>query len=141
MSGVNAITLVGRLGQDPEVRFINDREVCNFSVATSERWKDKNGERKERTEWHNVAVWGKQAQSCGEYLMKGSLVGVQGKLQSREWAEKDTGTKRKSWEILASSVSFLGSKPEAEQSPRPTMGRIEPVKTAPHMQDPDSFPF
>lgn len=107
-SGVNRVILVGNLGADPEVRFTQGgQSVANFRLAVSESWVDKQGERKERTEWVPVVAWGKQAEHCGEYLKKGRQCYVEGKLQTREW-EKD-GVKRYTTEVVASSVTFLGS--------------------------------
>jgi single-strand DNA-binding protein len=106
MSGVNKVILVGRLGQDPEVKTVGDSQVANFSVATSEKW-TKDGETKEKTEWHRIVVWGKLASLCGQYLAKGREVYVEGKLQTRSW-DKD-GTTMYTTEIKADTVQFLGS--------------------------------
>jgi single-strand DNA-binding protein len=112
MSSVNKVILVGRLGKDPEVRYTpSGSAVANFSVATSENWKDKGGEKQERTEWHNIVVWGKLAEICGQYLNKGKLVYLEGRLQTREWDDRD-GVKRKTTEIVASEMVMLGSKGE-----------------------------
>ena len=106
---VNKVLLVGRLGRDPELNFTSSGQaVADFSVATDESYKDRNGERIKRVEWHKVVVWGKQAEIAQQYLKKGSLVFIEGKTQSREW-EKD-GEKRTSFEIVASSVRMLGSR-------------------------------
>lgn len=106
---VNKVIIVGRLGHDPEVRFAgNGNAVANFSVATDEEWKDKDGNKQSRVEWHRVVVWGKLAELCGEYLKKGRQCFVEGKLQTREW-EKD-GVKRYTTEVVASEVTFLGGK-------------------------------
>lgn len=108
MSNVNKVILVGNLGADPEMRSTQGGQtVCNFRVATSEAWKDRNDERQERTEWHHVTVWGKQAESCAQYLAKGRTVYVDGRLQSREYDDKE-GVKRKVWEVIADKVVFLG---------------------------------
>ena len=91
---INKVVLIGRLGRDPEVRYTADGQaVANFSVATSEKWKDKNtGEMQERTEWHNIVAWRRLGEICGEYLAKGKLVYIEGKLQTRSW-EKDGVTR------------------------------------------------
>lgn len=117
MAGINKVILVGRLGRDPETRYLNDgRAVTNFSVATSEEWKDKNtGERKEKTEWHKVSVFGPLATVCGKYLNKGRQVYVEGKLQTRTW-DKD-GVKQYSTEIVANDVQFLGDKQTVAPAP------------------------
>ncbi len=103
--------IVGNLGADPEVRYTpSGSAVANFSVATSESWKDKNtGEKKERTEWHRIVVWGKLGELCGEYLSKGRQVYVEGRLQTRSYDDKE-GVKRYMTEIIATDVQFLGSK-------------------------------
>lgn len=105
---VNMAILVGNLGKDPEVRFTqNGRAVANFSVATSEVWTGQDGNRQERTEWHNVVVWGKQAESCGQYLAKGRQVFVQGNIRTRSYEDK-TGNTRYVTEVVAQRVQFLG---------------------------------
>jgi single-strand DNA-binding protein len=111
MAGINKVIIIGRLGNDPEVRYTpSGAAVAKFSVATSEEWKDKNtGEKKERTEWHRITVWGKLGEICGEYLSKGRQVYVEGRLQTSSYDDKD-GVKRYSTEIVASDVQFLGSK-------------------------------
>lgn len=107
-SSVNKVILLGRLGKDPEVRFTGGGQaVCNFSVATSESWKDKEGKKQERTEWSRIVVWGKLAELCGEYLKKGRQCYVEGRLQTREWTDKE-GRKNFTTEIVASEVVFLG---------------------------------
>jgi len=109
---VNKVILVGRLGRDPETRFTGGGQaVANFSVATDETYKDRNGERQKRTEWHKIVVWGKQAEIAQQYLKKGSLVYIEGRIQSREWQDKE-GQKRTSFEIVASNFRMLGSRSE-----------------------------
>ena len=105
---VNKVILVGNLGKDPDVRFTaSGRAVCKFPVATSERWTDQQGQKQERTEWHNVVVWGKQAETCGQYLAKGRQVFVEGSIHTRSYDDKD-GNKRYITEIVARDVRFLG---------------------------------
>jgi single-strand DNA-binding protein len=107
---VNKVILVGRLGRDPETRYTSGGQaVANFSVATDESYKDRNGERQKRTEWHKIVVWGKQAEIAQQYLKKGSLVFIEGRIQSREWQDKE-GQKRTSFEIVASSFRMLGGR-------------------------------
>jgi single-strand DNA-binding protein len=109
MAGVNKVILVGNLGKDPEVRHTpQGNAVCNLSVATSESWNDKSGQKQERTEWHRVVVWGKLAELCSKYLQKGRQVYLEGKLQTRAWDDKD-GHKRYTTEILATTIQFLSS--------------------------------
>lgn len=108
--GVNRVILLGNLGRDPEIRFTNSGQaVCNFSVATNESWTDKDGQKKERTEWHKVVVWGKLGELCGEYLKKGRQVFIEGKLQTREWTDKEN-KKNYTTEIVAQNVQFIGAR-------------------------------
>ena len=108
MASVNKVILVGNLGKDPEVRFTpSGRAVAKFSIATTESWVDQESGRQERTEWHNIVVWGKQAESCGQYLAKGRQVFVEGAIRSRSYDDKE-GNKRYITEIVAQRVQFLG---------------------------------
>ncbi len=118
MAGVNKVIIVGNLGQDPEVRYTQSGSaVANFSVATSETFTDKAGEKQERTEWHRIVAWGKTAELCGEYLQKGRQVYLEGKLQTRQWDDKE-GQKRYTTEIIAQQVTFLGGRGERGDAPR-----------------------
>lgn len=104
---VNKAIIVGNLGRDPEVRYTpGGQAVANFTVATNEQWNDKSGQRQERTEWHRIVVWGKLAELCGEYLSKGRTVYVEGRLQTRDWTNKD-GQKQYTTEVVAQTVQFL----------------------------------
>ena len=108
-SGVNKVILIGRLGGDPEVRYTtNGGAVANFNMATNESWVDKSGQKQERTEWHRVIAWGKLGELCGQYLAKGRQAYVEGKLQTRQWTDKE-GAKRYTTEVVALNVQFLGS--------------------------------
>ena len=114
MGSVNKVIVVGNLGADPEVRYLDSGDaVCGFSVATSESWNDKAGEKQERTEWHKVSVFGKLAELCGEYLAKGRKVYVEGKIQTRQWEDKE-GATRRTTEIKAREVKFLSARNEAQ---------------------------
>jgi single-strand DNA-binding protein len=107
---VNKVILVGRLGRDPETRYTGGGQaVANFSIATDETYKDKAGERQKRTEWHKIVVWGKQAEIAQQYLKKGSLIFIEGRIQSREWQDKE-GQKRTSFEIVATNFRMLGGR-------------------------------
>jgi single-strand DNA-binding protein len=103
-SGVNKVILVGNLGKDPEVRYTpGGQAVANFTIATNENWTDKQGQKQERTEWHRIVVWGKVAELCGEYLSKGRQVYIEGRLQTREWTNKE-GAKQYTTEVVANPV-------------------------------------
>lgn len=110
MSGVNKVIILGRLGQDPEIRYMQDgAAVANISVATSETWKDKQtGEKKEKTEWHKIVIFGKLAEIAGEHLKKGSQAYFEGRLQTRKWQDQN-GQDRYSTEIVANVMQMLGS--------------------------------
>lgn len=115
MAGVNKVIIVGRLGADPETRQVgNGGTVARLSVATSENWVDKEGQKQERTEWHRIVVWGKLAEICGRHLSKGRQVYVEGRLQTRSW--EDNGQKKYSTEIVASTVQFLGGPSERAEA-------------------------
>jgi len=106
--GVNKVILIGNLGADPEVRFTPaGAAVANFRIATNESWVDKNQQKQERTEWHRIVVWGKLAELCGEYLKKGRQAYIEGRLQTREWTDKEA-KKNYTTEIVANTVQFLG---------------------------------
>lgn len=112
---VNKVILIGRLGKNPEVRYTaNGQSVVNFSMATSESWKDKQGQKQEHTEWHRIVAWGKLAEIIGQHLSKGNEVYVEGKLQTRSYEDKNGGT-RYTTEIIAENFSFLGKKNEPGQ--------------------------
>jgi single-strand DNA-binding protein len=121
MASVNKVIVIGNLGRDPETRYTPDGgAITNISVATTESWKDKSGEKQEKTEWHRIAFFGKLAEVAGEYLKKGSQVYVEGRLQTRKWQDKD-GNDKYTTEIVANSMQMLGS--------RPVAGDGEPEKT------------
>ena len=110
MASVNKVILVGNLGRDPEVRYTPDNSaITNVSIATTDVWRDKSGEKQERTEWHRVAFFGKLAEIAGEYLKKGSQVYVEGRLQTRKWQDKE-GQERYTTEIVADRMQMLGSR-------------------------------
>lgn len=116
MAGVNKVIIVGRLGTDPETKQVGaSGTVTRLSVATSENWVDKDGQKQERTEWHRIVVWGKLAEICGRHLSKGRQVYVEGRLQTRSW-EDQQGQKKYSTEIVANTVQFLGAASERAES-------------------------
>jgi single-strand DNA-binding protein len=110
MASVNKVILIGNLGRDPEVRYMPSGDaVANISIATTETWKDKNGEKQEKTEWHRVAMFGKTAEIAGEYLKKGSQVYIEGRLETRKWTDKE-GQERTTTEVRADRMQMLGSR-------------------------------
>jgi len=117
--GINKVIIVGNLGQDPEVRFMpNGNAVANFTVATSESWKDKQtGEQKEKTEWHRIVIYQRLAEIAGEYLTKGSKVYLEGKLQTRKWQNKE-GVDQYTTEIVCNEMQMLDSKQQGQQAPK-----------------------
>lgn len=125
---LNKVILIGRLGRDPELRYTpSGQAVANFSLATDESYTTKEGQRVERTEWHRIVVWGKQAEFCGNYLSKGRLVYVEGRLETRKWQDNQ-GQDRTTTEIRADRVLGLDSRPGGEggsYAPAPDMGRIQ----------------
>ncbi len=110
MAGVNKVILVGNLGRDPELRYTkNGQAVANFSLATSESWNSREGQREERTEWHRIVAWAKTAELCAQYLSKGRTVYIEGQLRTRDWEDRD-GNKRQTTEVHAQTVQFLGGR-------------------------------
>lgn len=118
MASLNKVLLIGNLGKDPETRYLpSGGAVCNFSIATTEKWKDKDGQQQEKTEWHNITIYGKLAEIAGQYLKKGSPVYLEGKLQTRKWQDKNTGADRYSTEIVADQMQMLGGKDRNDSAP------------------------
>ncbi len=116
MASVNKVILVGSLGKDPEVRFMpNGEAVANFSIATTDSWKDKSGAKQEKTEWHNIVMYRKLAEIAGEYLKKGRPVYIEGRLQTRKWQTKE-GQDRYTTEIIADSMQMLGGNRDKDSS-------------------------
>jgi single-strand DNA-binding protein len=107
-AGVNKVILIGNLGRDPELRYTQSGQaVANFTLATTESWNKREGGREERTEWHRIVAWGRTAELCAQYLSKGRTVYIEGRLQTREWENRE-GQKQKTTEVVALSVQFLG---------------------------------
>jgi single-strand DNA-binding protein len=142
---VNKVILVGNLGRDPEVRYLpSGQSVANFSLATTERFKGRDGQMKDQTEWHNIVVYGKQAETCGQYLKKGRQVYVEGRLTTRQWEAKDGSGKRSRTEVVALRVQFLGGRGAAAGAPEEpadigTGAETEPAGAAP--MDDEDIPF
>ena len=122
MASFNKVIALGNLGADPEVKFTpGGQAVANFRMACSESWTDKNtGQKQERTEWVRVVVWGKLAELCGEYLKKGRQALVEGRLQTREWQDKE-GNKRFTTEVVASTVTFIGGRDSQQSQEHPAV--------------------
>jgi single-strand DNA-binding protein len=120
MASVNKVILIGNLGRDPELRYTpGGQAVANFTLATNERFSTKDGEKQERTEWHRIVAWGRTGEICAQYLSKGRSVYVEGRLQTREWEDKE-GQKRKTTEIVANTVQFIGGRGEGGPAAPPT---------------------
>lgn len=129
---LNKVILIGRLGRDPELRYMpNGEAVCNFSVATSESWKDSNGQKQERSEWHNVTMYRKLAEIAGQYLKQGSQVYIEGKIKSRKYTDKN-GVERTAYDIIANELKMLGGNTQTPaQKPQPAQAQ----------EDIDDVPF
>lgn len=133
MAGVNKVILIGNLGADPTLKYTSGGQaVADLRIATSRNWTDKTGAKQEDTQWHRVVVWGKQAERCKEYLSKGKQVFIEGRLQTRQWEDRD-GNKRWTTEVVAQEVTFLGGRggggsagyeepPMPSESEAPAMG-------------------
>lgn len=145
---INKVILVGHLGRDPEIRSTaSGTPVGNFSLATSRQWKDRDGQRQEETEWHQVVVWGRQAEVAGQYLSRGRLVYVEGRLQTRSWEDRQSGEKRYKTEVICEILKFLGGRgdmggPPGPQGPPPyePPGESGPVGGNYEPED-DDIPF
>jgi single-strand DNA-binding protein len=141
MSGtVNKVILIGRLGKDPEVKYTpSGAPVAKFSLATDEVFKDRSGEQQKHTEWHNIVAWNKLAEICGEYLTKGKLVYIEGRIRSRQW-EDQAGNKRTAYEIIALGMQMLGPKAESERAAAaaaaPPSAERAPVEKPPAAEPP-----
>lgn len=144
---LNKVILIGRLGKDPETRYMpNGEAVCNFSVATSESWKDQSGQRQERTEWHNITMYRRLAEIAGQYLKKGSQVYLEGRIQSRKYQGKD-GIERTAYDIIANEMKMLGGgsdgqQAQSAQAETPTPPRRQaPAAPVDGNDDSDDIPF
>jgi len=135
---LNRVQLIGNLGKDPELSYTaSGVAVAKFSIATGERWKDQEGNVQERTEWHNIVVWRKLAEVCGQYLKKGSRVYIEGRLQTRSWDDKNTGVKRYTTEIIGDDMIMLDSKGSAPAA----VSEGEAVENESGEQQKEDLPF
>ncbi|HHL71017.1 MAG TPA: single-stranded DNA-binding protein [Bacteroidetes bacterium] len=141
---VNKVILIGRLGTDPDLRYTpSGQAVANFNIATDESWKSKDGQMQDRTEWHRIVLWGRQAEIANEYLKKGSRVYIEGRLQTRNWEDKD-GVKRWTTEIIGQSMQFLDSRDAGSGSaapPEPPPLQDSAPGAAPVAGGEDDLPF
>ena len=129
MASVNKVIVLGNLGREPEVKYLpNGDAVCNFSLATTESWKDKNGQKQDKTEWHNIVLFRKLAEIAGEYLKKGRPAYIEGRLQTRKWTDKE-GKERYTTEIIGEQMQMLGgkddAKPTAPEAPKADFDDME----------------
>lgn len=142
MASLNKIILIGRLGRDPEITYMPSGDaICKFSIATSESWKDKSGQKQEKTEWHNIVIYRKLAEIAGEYLKKGGEVYLEGKKETQEW-EKD-GVKRQSVNIVCHEMKMLGGKPDLSCQSNQSKAEYKPSTSSENTADDDfdSIPF
>ena len=131
---VNKVILVGYLGRDPEVRYMpNGDAVCNFSIATSESWEDQSGQRQERTEWHAITLYRRLAEIAGQYLKKGSLIYLEGKIQSRKYTDKQ-GVERTAYEIIGNEMKMLGGRNDNPHPAPSTQSSAPPAPPQPRAQ-------
>ena len=146
---LNKVILIGRLGRDPEVRYMpNGEAVCNFSVATSEAWNDRNGQRQERTEWHNITMYRRLAEIAGQYLKKGSQVYLEGKIQTRKYTDKND-IERTAYDIIVNEMKMLGgggndgqqAQQAQAETPTPPHRQAQAAPAAPVEDIDDDIPF
>ena len=141
---LNKVILIGRLGRDPECRYLSNGDAaCNFSIATDESWKDKNGQRQTRTEWHAITMYRKLAEIAAKYLQKGSLVYLEGRIQSRKYTGKD-GIERTAYEIVCSEMKMLGGRAEGgegQHNPPPPTRQQPDAAPVPQDDIDDDVPF
>ena len=146
---INKAILIGRLGKDPETRSTaGGQTVARFSIATDEKFTDRNGEKQERTEWHNIVAWGKLAEICGQYLKKGKLVYIDGSIRTDSWEDKETGQKKYKTEIVAQNMKMLEKRGEDEGGSYSGGGsyagaarKSSGPAPAPELEDDDEVPF
>ena len=141
MGSKNLVILIGNLGRDPEVRYTKaGQAVASFSLATSEKWTGKDGNKEEKTEWHRIVAWGKLGEICGEYLSKGKQIYVEGKLQTREWEDND-GNKRQATEVVIHNMTMLGQASVGSGAPESSQGESSHQPHAGGDFEDDDIPF
>lgn len=132
---LNKVILIGNLGRDPEIRTTQSGQtVANFSVATTRRWRDRDGNRQEETEWHYIVCWGRQAEVAGQYLTRGRLVSVEGRLQTRSWDDQQSGQKRYRTEVICDNFQMLGGRGDASGQGYGSRNRPDAGQPAPQDQ-------
>jgi single-strand DNA-binding protein len=136
MASLNKCSFIGNLGKDPEVRMVGESKVANFSLAVTEKFKDRSGNQQEKTEWVNIVFWGRQAEICEQYLKKGSSVYVEGKLETRSWDDKTTGEKKYRAEIRGLMLQMLGGRSDVADSAPTDQGF-----STPPAEDPNDLPY
>ena len=138
MAGVNKAIIIGNLGSDPELKYTpSGQAVANFSVATTETYNDAQGQRQDRTEWHRIVVWGKQAEILGNFVRKGQMVGFSGRMIEERWTDRTSGEERRGWKLKANSVHLLSSKEEGSTAQPPLQQQQQQPLSATH---PGSLP-
>jgi len=143
MASVNRVTIIGNMGKDPDMRFLPSGEaVATFSIATTETWKDKQGGKQERTDWHRVEFIGRTAEVCGEYLKKGAPVYIEGRIQYDKWTDKD-GVEKTMTKIRGDRMQMLGGKSDGERrsQPEPSEPKPEPQRKSAPVDFDDDIPF
>ena len=142
---VNRVILVGRLGKDPEIKYTpSGTAMASFSLATDESRKDAQGNKTQQTEWHNIVLWGKQAEIAGEYLKKGRLIYVEGRLQTRTWEDSSGGGQKHRTEVIGDRFVMLGARPEGAEGAEPgrtSAGVQTPPETPARLEDEEDLPF
>lgn len=142
--GLNKVMLIGNLGSDPEMRTIpSGQQVANFTLATSESFKDGSGTMQERTEWHRIVAWGRLAEICGQYLKKGRQIYVEGRIQTRSWDDQKTGEKKYATEIVITDMQMLGSREQGGGSGyggNQNYGGGQQGSGRPQQQSPSDYP-
>lgn len=138
MASLNKAMLIGNLGKDPEIKYTPEGlAIAKFSMATKEQWKDKDGQKQDKTEWHNIVAFGKLAEICGEYLAKGKQVYIEGRIQTRSWDDKD-GNKKYTTEIVANTMQMLG---KADASSKSAVATDENAVVSEPSHTEDDVPF
>jgi len=139
MAGVNKVIIMGHLGRDPEIRYSGDLAIANLAIATSEKFKDKSGNVQERTEWHRVVLFGRSAEVAGEYLKKGSMAYIEGRLQTKKWTDKE-GMERYTTEILGDRLQLVGGRSDSGDGERPAHRQQQSTQQRPQQSRPASAP-